>query len=245
MKNHLQLYKISDSLDAARSFAKSISGDYIHPSLRNENYIPSIQPVEAFRKLGWKITGARDWMTNGRPTRNTIELQHPDFSDSESKLNLIITNSAGGRNPSSLNMSLGLYRKVCSNGLIAFRENASADIKHLANVDLQSYIDVLNSQASEIHKDFAVMKDVVLTRAQIEEFAKAAIAKRYQLSLEEEAKVNVNPYLTTRREEDAGHELWKVFNRLQENLSMDLQDPYQYQTFNKQISSIASQLVTA
>jgi hypothetical protein len=243
MKNHLKLYQIPDSLDAARAFAKSISGTYVHPSLRNSDYIPSIQPAEEFRKMGWQIVGAKDWSRNGQPVRNTIQMTHPDFSDSESKLNLFIDNSATGTQP--MTMSLGLLRLVCSNGLIAFRENATAYIRHQAGVDLQSYIDVLNSQAAEIHKDFAQMKDVVLTPTQIEEFAKAAIAKRYQLSLEEEANINVTPFLTVRRAEDEGRELWKVFNRLQENLSLDLQDSVEYITFNQDISSLASTLVTA
>lgn len=243
MKNHLKLYQIPDSLDAAQAFAKTISGKYIHPSLRNANYIPSIQPVEEFRKLGWQITGVRDWNTNGKPLENSVQMMHPDFADSESKLNLLINNSANGNWP--MTMSLGLYRKVCSNGLVAFRENATAVIQHKAGVDLQSYIDVLNSQAAEIHKDFARMKDVVLSTAQIEEFAKAAIVKRYQLSLEEEANIDVTPFLTIRREEDAGQDLWKVFNRLQENLSLDFKDANQYVAFNREISSMASTLVTA
>jgi hypothetical protein len=251
MKNHLKLIKVNDDLDASLAFAKTINPDYIPREFRKEGYASTLEAVEEFRKEGWKIFGVREFAADygkagaKRIDAHTVQLIHPDIvtkesNKTDSQLSVIINNSVTGR-AMPLTMSLGMYRLVCSNGLISRVNNASTQIHHGSGADLKSYVYALNQQANAIVNDFEQMKQHILTPVEIDSLARQAIAQRYNIPVEDQEQIQTKQFLQVTRPEDSGSDLWLVYNRLQESLSKDLTNPWDYQTFNRSLTELAAQ----
>jgi hypothetical protein len=134
--------------------------------------------------------------------------------DSENQLTLILLNSHDGT--TSLRFNLGVYRLVCSNGLIVgdnlfeFRMNhAGKHFNKRLNIFLRSIDDTFNHVTTQVK----TMQNMTLDDDQINEFKQIILSEFF-----DGKTVNVNHMGKIRRVGDQGNTLYVIFNRLQENL---------------------------
>ena len=131
---------------------------------------------------------------------------------------------------SSFNFYVGLYRLVCSNGLVvAEKIFESLNIRHIA-YNLDELIELIDSIVVNIENIFVWvhnMEETLLTRDEQINFAVRAIAIRYKEYVNKDGVVDVKAihkaidvesFLQAYREDDDNYSLWSVYNVIQEKL---------------------------
>lgn len=178
--------------------------------LRNEGY----QVVEARQDRAAK----RD----SRTARHSLTLVHEDFLRQDLETleyfpRVLLVNSHN--RTAALSLMAGLFRLVCSNGIVVGNLTAKVRMRHIGNIN-----DVVAEQLRRIQDDTRRVSSIIeswakieLTAHQEQEFAKEAAAIRFGDSAQ-----NYQPsaLLEARRVEDDGRSLWQVFNRVQESAVM-------------------------
>jgi len=119
---------------------------------------------------------------------------------------------------SSAIMFAGVFRCVCMNGQIVGNISQEVRIPHRGN-KIGDYIEgayTIVDQFGEITKHREGMQQLQLTYNQAEEFA--AQASEIRWPKEDQETIQSSYLLSPRRREDVAHDLWTVFNVVQENL---------------------------
>ena len=191
--------------------------------------------VDDLDKLGWKPVQAAQRKGRGNSTifsKHMIAFQNPDLkikgSDGDDSFpRIIMTNSHDGMQ--AFKFSVGIYRLVCSNGLVvADEEFSDFKIKHkgytfgeLRNVVTQAVEDLPN-RVEVMNK----MQDTILTSEQKNKLALDAMLvragilpgseKAKEFNYDDETIIDI---LDPKRKEDEGDDLWKVFNVIQEKIT--------------------------
>jgi Domain of unknown function (DUF932) len=119
---------------------------------------------------------------------------------------------------SKLHMYLGLWRFLCSNGLMVGETFDSQSFFHrrVDTATIQAAVNHAgNVQLPKVQEQVKLMqkKDIAVERQRI--FATNAIALRWPEGTE---AANADRILLPRRATDAGDSVWRVYNRVQENL---------------------------
>lgn len=191
--------------------------------------------VDDLDKLGWKPVQAAQRKSRGNGTifskhmvafqNPTIKITSKDGDDSFPRI--IMTNSHDGMQ--AFKFSVGIYRLVCSNGLVvADEEFSDFKIKHKgytfdelrevvnqAVADLPNKVQVLNDMKSKIltqEQKNKLALDAMLVRAGI----KPGSEKAKKFVYDDET---IEDILEPKRDEDKGNDLWKVFNVVQEKVT--------------------------
>ena len=134
MKN--SFIPVNNNIDKTIAFAPSLDQKFIKSNNIKQTpiYIPTIGVIENLQNQGWKINGVCEQRSKNRKISNHyVKLEHPDFTiqhkgKTEGLANLYVTNSCNGKSP--LNLDLGVYRLVCSNGLIRKDSYMERSFKH-------------------------------------------------------------------------------------------------------------------
>jgi hypothetical protein len=128
---------------------------------------------------------------------------------------IILINSHDGL--SSLKMMLGLFRFVCSNGMVS--GDVQDEIKYThrkVNLDaINEGAMSLVSRAGRITDSVNRMKSRQLTISERNDFIHQAAMLRY----DEPNQIQLDSLNRLRRYDDRGDNLWNTFNRVQENLT--------------------------
>ncbi len=209
----------------------SIFASEAHSS-RSEKYtyIPTIEVLRGLQREGFQPVevrqgGSRDEEKRGF-TKHMIRLRHAssvDLVGGDSVRELVLLNSHDGT--SSYQLMSGLFRMICTNGLITCEGGEMQRIAHkgdiINNVIEGAYTIIENGR--DIGQRIDYMRGVTLEQGEGEAFAKAALALRYTAKDAETGEVKESPVspsqvLRVRREADAGNDLWRTFNRVQEHL---------------------------
>lgn len=95
------------------------------------NLLRTADVIEAFEEFGWVTTFASQTGigTHGRHLIRMRQLEDVVVSKKDLMTELVITNSHDGT--SALRMDVGLFRKICSNGLVVAMPQSSETIRHL------------------------------------------------------------------------------------------------------------------
>jgi hypothetical protein len=128
---------------------------------------------------------------------------------------IVLTNSHDGT--SSFNFDVGLFRLVCTNGLVvADQKFDSMRILHkgFEKADVIKVIEESTKRIPLIVGTVDKMINKEMSMAQQVGFAKDAVEMRWG----SDKIVDINQILSVRRPEDSGNDLWSVFNRVQENM---------------------------
>ena len=187
--------------------------------------------IDDMAKLGWYPVEAKQKKarknSSGIQSFHMIAFQNPDVKimqgdDVEAYPRIILTNSHDGM--ASFRFRVGLYRCICSNGLVICDENFADltirhinytfdDLRHLVvktMSELPAYIEIMNK-----------MKQTTLDKSQKYDFALKMLKLRKNVSEDEQLNVSERTLvdiLTPVRKEDEGDSLWNVFNVLQEKM---------------------------
>lgn len=207
-----------------------------YPSIFAEGPSPLVSPkyqfiktsdvLESLSEIGWvpremSEVRARKPHTLGFQ-KHLIRLTNPGWSPEvevgEELPEIILTNSHNGKN--SFSFRVGIYRMVCSNGLvIPTEELTNITVKHVGSMksQVEEAVERMNSTFPSIYTDIQRMKNKKLNSSQISSFSREAIKTR-SITLEKSSPSGYQEILSVQRPEDEGNTLWKVYNRIQENL---------------------------
>ena len=209
--------------DQIRAVAPSIYADAPHAS-RTERYtyIPTSTVLDSLRKEGFQPfmvtqTRVRD---DGRRdfTKHMLRLRHASQINDTEANEIILLNSHDGT--SSYQMLAGMFRFVCSNGLVCGDTVADVRVKHKGQIIdnvIEGAFDVLDGfgLVCEVREE---MKAISLKAGESNAFAKAALSLKYEPDDTKPAPITESQILAPRRNADTGADLWTTFNRVQENL---------------------------
>jgi hypothetical protein len=130
---------------------------------------------------------------------------------------MLIINSHNKQKPFSI--SLGLYRLVCSNGLVVGSTIESYRQKHIGDFNVNELIENIYNMSNRLPVVAELverMKETKLDEQQQVDFANFAAKLRYPQTPE---KLGAATVLNVRRNEDVGSNVWSVYNRIQENIT--------------------------
>jgi hypothetical protein len=233
--------------DVMLSFGKGLDGYLTKDQIRNSSplvfadaptnpdvskkylFVNTETIIDDLEKLGWLPVQAAQ--RKGRKEGGTIfskhmvAFQNPDIKitsadGDDAYPRILLTNSHDGMQ--AFKFSVGIFRLVCSNGLVVADEQFSDfKIKHkgytfgeLRNVvrqaveDLPNRVQVMNDMKNRILTEDEKRKmalDAMLIRAGVKE-----------LQYDEETITDI---LDPKRDADKGDDLWRVFNVIQEKIT--------------------------
>jgi hypothetical protein len=211
--------------DQLRAVAPSIFAPAAHDSRSARyTYIPTIDVVEALRAEGFEPFYAAQSRTRDLErrdyTRHMLRLRHVDqvaraVGDEIPEIALI--NSHDGT--SSYQMYAGLFRLVCTNGLLVGSSTLNEiRVPHSGDVVgrvIEGAFSVVK-EFDRIQDNAASMKAIELSDGEARAFGNAALVAKYG---ERPAyPVSADQVLGQRRWDDRRTDLWSTFNRVQENL---------------------------
>jgi hypothetical protein len=143
---------------------------------------------------------------------------------------ILLTNSHDGK--AAFNFRVGIFRLVCSNGLvISDADFNNVSIRHInySFETLQTKIQEVIAKLPNLVNKINLFKQTELTEAQMADFAQKAAALRTKQT------INIMDVLTPDRPQDAGNDLWVVFNRIQEKV---IGGNYKYGGKNRKARSV-------
>lgn len=187
------------------------------------SFIPTTKVLEVLADNGWmptQIMETRAKDENKGFQKHLIRLSNEGLNYSlalrEEYPEIVLQNSHDGKN--SFQLSLGVYRLVCSNGLMVGDTYQSHRIHHIGfTADaVQSAINGITCFAPKVLNAISDFKAIELSPMEQTAFAESVI----EMVFDEEKRQYVKPdtLLNYHRSADIGNDLWKTFNRVQENV---------------------------
>ena len=184
------------------------------------SFVPTVKAIDLLRDVGWQPifatqSGVRKRARDGYQ-KHLIRFAQSDLIMRDERIDLLLYNSHD--RGCSFKLMAGIWRFVCGNGLVVGDEYANFSHKHIGfNPDdfMQSAVQIAGS-AGEIAGQMDELKQIELIPEAQSIFAKSA----HQLVYDErdEAPVQPDDLLKTRRYEDEGPNVWNTYNRIQENI---------------------------
>ena len=222
-----QIREIAPSVFTAKADKRSTSKHYVH--------IPTEKVIDDMASLGWGVVDAKQVKAraNAGYQKHMVVFGNDDLridgKDGDTVFpRILMTNSHDGKN--SFQFQAGLYRLVCSNGLvIADAEFASMKIRHMG-YDLNELSTVISEIVEKLPLTVECMnklKAKQLSEKEQIQFAKEALATR--LSEKEISKYtsdDIIELLNPTRKEDNGNDMWSVYNVIQEKIIHGMFDVY-------------------
>jgi hypothetical protein len=212
---------MSYNIENIRSLAPSVFTTEKASHL-SEKYIqtPTIKVVEDLMNLGWEVTKVQEVKSRKYKgfQKHLLVFRHPNITikganGDDSFPQILLTNSHDGK--AAFNFRIGIFRLVCSNGLvISDADFGVMSIRHLNYTfeSLQAKVAEMITKLPGLVNKINLFKSTVLTETQMNDFAAKASALRTK------KRVNIMDVLTPTRTEDQGNDLWVVFNRVQEKI---------------------------
>ena len=207
-----------------RTVAPSIFADAPHESRSQRySYIPTAAVLTELRKEGFQpfmVTQTRVRDEGKREhTKHMLRLRHASQINGAEANEIVLLNSHDGT--SSYQMLAGMFRFVCSNGLVCGDTVADVRVPHKGDVAgsvIEGAYEVLRG-FDRVKDSRDAMRAITLHDAEAEVFARAALALKYDPTDNKPAPITESQILMPRRFDDRRPDLWSVFNRTQENLT--------------------------
>ena len=207
-----------------RRFAPSIFAAAAMPGVsENYSFLPTAHAVDGLREAGWQPVWVSEQSvrleTRKGFQKHMIRFQRADLigKDSDFSPEICLVNSHD--RSSAYQLHAGIFRMVCGNGLIiADSTFERVSIRHTGfnpSMVVDASLKVLDSlpQLTDAVESFRARR---LTPAESKAFAESAILLRYDDL--KAAPISPEKLLEPRRAEDAGNDLWKTYNKVQEGI---------------------------
>lgn len=198
--------------------SSKVSSKYVH--------VPTIDLIGDMATMGWNVVDAKQRKTRkneagGSFSKHMVVFRNDDVviksEDGEVVYpQILLSNSHDGL--SSFQFRAGLFRLICSNGLvIATKDFGSMTIRHkgYSFEELKKTVMGLVESLPVTVETLNKFREVTLTEEQKAEMALAALGIRFG---EGGAEVTAEEILKPVRSEDEGNDLWTVFNVIQEKM---------------------------
>lgn len=211
--------------EIARRCPAIFAKDYSANRTKKYAQYHTIDVIDALRGEGFEVTNAfaqKSRNTKNPHVRHCVRLSHVDHLNetkpAEQRPEIVIVNSHNGT--TSFRLMAGIFRMVCSNGLITMDESLGEEkFKHMGHTldEVVRSTTEFAIRAAETNMDLIeAMRTANLTERQQEQMAKeAAIIRLGNIPSKIENYTNL---LNTRRHDDnVEPSVWNTFNVLQEN----------------------------
>ena len=206
-------------LVAPSVFTKTGSNSVSH----KYSHIPTERVMDDMTALGWSVVDAKEIKArkNQGFQKHMLIFANPEIviegADGDTVFpRILLTNSHDGKN--AFTFQAGLFRLVCSNGLvIADEQFGKMKIRHMG-YDFEALQQLITEMVEKLPLTVDSMnqfKSKQLSEDQKQQFALEALGLRFDT---ENKTFNVSEFLTPTRKEDSGNDLWSVFNLVQEKL---------------------------
>lgn len=229
------------NLEELREQVPAAFSNSAHPE-RSSRYslFSTVDFLTAFDKLGWSPFSAKQHGANPY-SRHIIRLKNNylgfiPVNGDQICPQLMLDNSHDGYTPGQIH--LGLFRLICSNGLVVGIPGLSTTVKfrHMG-VNSAELIQVIAETAEQfklVGSHITKMQDVSLNQDEKIDFAMKAVALREPLRFvnedgtvnTKEITVSLNPtdLFKPVRPQDEKNDLWTIFNVIQERTVQGLYD---------------------
>ncbi len=126
MRKNISFIPLNNDINKLSAFIPSLDASWrANQRIKSKPVmVESLDAVREFQRQGWNIAGAYEKRDKNRKVgSHFIKMEHPDFviknskGQAEAVATMNISNSCTGAKP--MELDLGAYRQVCSNGLIA------------------------------------------------------------------------------------------------------------------------------
>jgi hypothetical protein len=211
------------SLEAVKRLAPSVFAKAAHPKM-SERYlfVSTYDMLVPMLDQGYIITSAtqRSTRSNGRDpnfTRHMLRLRAPNVKPTVGDVvpECVISNAHDGQ--AKVKVLAGLFRFICSNGLaIAWPGmSVSSTFRHIgeASIVREAIGEAIDVSKKSIKVVSSMTKKKLTHKQQIGFASKAADL------VWDEQKFDPALLLEAHRSEDEGDDVWRVYNRIQENLT--------------------------
>ena len=204
-------------------------------------FIPTSVIVHALERSGFvpvKASAARSSLERAAFAKHLIRFRHREHMNTQVGdwlPEVVLVNSHDGS--SSYQIMAGVYKLVCSNGLVVGNSFVEARVRHTKNAPdeiVDASFRVIESLPG-IADGIESMRAITLESDEREAFAAAALTLRYP----DEAPIRPTQLLSTRRNADTSSDLWTTFNVLQENLLQGGQRRAESRRRTHRISSVS------
>ena len=217
------------SLETAREKAPAIFAEHQHPRLgKGYKFTSSMEIISHFDSLGFKLTNAKQSISNQPIHRDfgthVMEFQSPDLymkdnrGGIEGRPTIVVINTHNGNRPISIDA--GIFRLVCSNGLIIKTQDFGSVKERHTKYDLPQIKEILDQKTIVMEQAVGNINRWISREMSAKErfaFATEAIALRLSGDRQPE-QYELQSILMPKRKEDEGNDRWRVFNRVQENV---------------------------
>jgi hypothetical protein len=217
---YLNLEQIGAKCPSALTQTQSTNLSHIY------KHIPTTRVIDILEEKNWRPTaalqtGTRTGYEDTVPFKKHIlrfrntELDNLSSEIGDTHPEIVLTNSHNGR--SSFKFHVGLFRLVCSNGLVvADKTFDEYTIRHkgFKKSSILETVGQITTNIPNVIGKVQGMMGVELTPQQRRDFAQQAVIERWG----EDRHVNLEELLTINRAADKGNDLWTVFNRIQEGM---------------------------
>ena len=212
-----ELKEIAPSIFTTKG-AESTSDKYTH--------IPTDRVITDMELLGWKVVDAKEVKArqNVGFQKHLVVFRNPDVvingkNDDTVFPQVLLTNSHDGKN--AFTFTAGLFRMICENGLVVSTSTfEDVKMRHMGysfeelQVKIKEMVEKLPLTVESMNK----MQATELGQKQAVEFAKKALTTRFPEDELKRIKIDIKDILKPVRKEDAGKDLWSIFNVVQEKV---------------------------
>jgi hypothetical protein len=194
-----------------------LSDKYIH--------VPTSTLINDMTALGWDVVGVQQVRSRNEEkkpyVKHLVTFRNPNLlikskNGDDVCPQILITNSHDGL--SSFQFRAGIFRLVCSNGLVVCTEDFGAiSMRHkgYSFEKVQSVTMDFVKRMPQVIETLNKFTQVTLSEEQKIEFALSAIGIRFENG---KSLVEAQDILKPTRVEDMGDDLWSVLNTIQERL---------------------------
>ena len=204
------------TLDQVKEVAPSIFATSASPKVSGRySFVPTVDIVENFQREGWDISSVKQ-MGKGIHALHEVKFRNGELPNvGDTLVEAIIRNSHNGM--STLSVSAGLFRLVCSNGLTVPTSAAdSFKVRH-AGFELDDVKRITEDFAKKlpiIEGSVNRMMERELTIDEKLDFVRESANIRWNVG--SVPTLDYEQILLPNRKEDEGDSLWQVFNVVQE-----------------------------
>ena len=194
-----------------------VSKKYVH--------IPTSQVIDDLATMGWGVVKAQSRKSRKGSTtgHHTVTFRNPDISiDRNGDIvypQIVMSNAHNGLG--AFRFMAGLFRMVCSNGLVIAEESfANMKIRHI-NYTYEEVTKVINKLVEALPLTVESMNKMAETKMSQQEminFAKDAVKSRFTEKQLKNIQINYQELIEPTRREDADRSVWSVFNLIQEKI---------------------------
>ena len=187
-------------------------------------YIPTSTVLDALRDVGFVPTTAMQSRARNKDRqdftkhllrlrkRDDLGYRKPDVHE------VVLVNSHDGS--SAYNLYSGVFRCVCTNGLITGDIESTMKVYHKGDIVeqvIESTLEIVED-SEQVMEDIAHMKQIPLTRSEQLLLSEFALKARFGENEEEEKTIyQPSDLLRVHRDEDTSNDLYTTFNVIQEN----------------------------